>query len=161
MYTIVSLITKQQYCIITKNVLMHKHVSFNIVLSQLNILVKIYYGSGGGGVEQYSTKLSCFTGLVKLIRSVESWLAAVVVEFLLHGIGGGGAKITVFFWFVLKVPGLGRLLHWDLQTSHSKIIFFLVQFFWSNKAYYLKYVTHTYAHARPYIYTQDDSTLWC
>lgn len=82
---------------------------------QLNIFAKIYYGGGGGGGEQYSARLSCFIGLVKFIRSVEeSWLAAVVVEFLLHGIGGGGANITAFFWFVLKHPGLGRLLDWDL-----------------------------------------------
>lgn len=43
-------------------------------LSQLDIFItEIYiYGGGGGGVEQYSARLSCFTGLVKLIRSVES-----------------------------------------------------------------------------------------
>lgn len=54
------------------------------------------FGGGGGGGEQYSVRLSCFTGLVKLIKSLEQ-LAAVAVEFLLHGIGGGGANIIVFF----------------------------------------------------------------
>ena len=87
----------------------------NYFVSQLGILMtKIYiYGGGGGGVEQYSAK-SCFIGLVKLIRSVVSWLDVAVVEFLLHGIGGGGANIAALFWFVLMHPGLGRLLHWDL-----------------------------------------------
>lgn len=54
------------------------------------------YGGGGGGV-QYSDKLSCLIGLVKLIKSVDvSWLDVAVVEFLLHGIGGGGANSVAF-----------------------------------------------------------------
>lgn len=103
--------------------LRNRYILWKAILSiKYRIIVRVYYGGGGGGVEQYSARLSCFTGLVKLIRSVEeSWVAAVVVEFLLHGIGGGGANITAFFWFVLRDPGLGRLRHCDLYRLSSEL----------------------------------------
>ena len=76
-----------------------------------------YKGKGGGGAAQYSDKLSCLMGLVKLIKSVDCvWFEA---EFLLHGIGGGWICTIIAFldWFEL-LPGLGLLLNWNfLQVN--------------------------------------------